>query len=166
MRRRSSSLLPLLAPLFGLLLLGAGSARSQDPGNWNQEYDPHVAALGVAAGYTSGTGLALRWPALPQTMLGVAGGAWGESDDLDWNLGLELHYVLRQVGRTRLFAGPALAFFSDDEDGETDLNLSAGIGLEMLLRSRVSVKIDLGFTYLGDDEKIYPLPQLGVFYYF
>ena len=28
------------------------------------------------------------------------------------------------------------------------------------------LKFDLGFTYLGDDGDVFPLPQLGFFFYF
>jgi hypothetical protein len=155
------------AMLCGLAVLGgvAGGARAQER-NWNQSHDPYIGALGLAAGTTSGAGLAVRWPAFPQTMMGVAGGAWGKSSDLAWNFGVELHYVLRQVGRTRLFLGPAVGFFSDDRDDETNVNASFNIGIETLVRTRTVLKVDVGFTYLGDEETVYPLPQLAVFYYF
>lgn len=162
------SSLPATALVVALLCTGFGVRESlaQEPGNWNQEYDPYIGALGLAVGYTSGTGLAARWPALPQTMLGIAGGAWGKSSDLAWNLGVELHYVLRQVGRTRLFVGPALGLISDAKDDATNVNVSMNIGVEYLLRPRVGVKADVGFTYLGDKETVYPLPQLAMHYYF
>lgn len=156
--------------VLSVLLLcayGAGHrALAEEPGNWNQEYDPYIGALGLAVGYTSGTGLAARWPAFPQTMIGVAGGAWGKSSDLAWNIGVELHYVLRQVGRTRLFVGPAVGVYSDDDDDQTNVNASLNLGVEVLLRPRVAFKADVGFTYLGDEETVYPLPQLAVHYYF
>lgn len=135
-------------------------------GHWNQDYDPHVGAIGLAAGYTSGTGLAVRWPGLPQTMLSVAGGAWGQSDELDWNFGIEAHYILRQAGRTRIFLGPALGAFSDHDADDTNVNVSLNVGIETLIRPRVSLKFDIGFTYLGDDASVYPLPQAAVYYYF
>lgn len=150
-----------------LVLVAAPVATAQeDRGNWNQDYDPHVAAIGLSAGLSSGTGLAVRWPALPQVMMSVAGGAWGDSDDLAWNVGVEAHYILRQVGRVRFFMGPAVAVYSDDEDDENNVNASVGVGLEALLRPRVSAKVDLGFTYLSDDESVYPLPQAAIFFYF
>lgn len=157
--------LVLILACAGVLAI-APRAQAQALGNWNQDYDPYIGALGLAVGYTSGTGLAARWPALPQTMIGVAGGAWGKSSDLAWNVGVELHYVLRQVGRTRLFLGPAVGFISDDEDDDTNVNASFDLGVEVLLRPRVALKADVGFTYLGDEETVYPLPQLALFYYF
>lgn len=156
------------ALLFVLSLLMAVPAAGQvdGRGHWNQEYDPHVAALGLSVGYTSGTGLALRWPAFPQTMMSVSGGAWGQSDDLDWNLGVEAHYVLRQAGRTRVFLGPAVGAYSDHDADDTNVNASFNVGVEVLVQPRVSMKADIGFTYLGDDASVYPLPQLAFYYYF
>ncbi len=147
------------------LIAAAGAAWAQGPrtGHWNQDHDPHVAAIGLSMGYTSGTGLAVRWPAFRHTMLTASGAIWGDDEDLDWNIGLEAHYILRQAGRVRFFAGPAIAQYSDARDSHT--NLSAGVGLEVLVRERVAVKFDLGFTYLGDEDKVYPLPQVGAYFY-
>ena len=76
-----------LALILGLTLLSAPEpAEAQERGNWNQDYDPHVAAVGLGMGFTSGTGLAVRWPALPQTMMSATGGAWGSSEDLRWKV--------------------------------------------------------------------------------
>jgi hypothetical protein len=155
-----------LALIVPLALWPAAVRAEEAPGNWNQSYDPYVAAVGLAAGLTSGSGLAVRWPALPQTMMSVAGGIWGSGDDLAWNVGVEAHLVLRQSGRLRFLAGPALAIYSDDEDDEANVNTSVGIGLEYLIRPRFSLKFDVGFTYLSDGQKVYPLPQAALFFYF
>ena len=149
-----------------LSLLLVTAVEAQPPADFNQDQDPFVASMGLAVGYTSGTGLALRWPILPQVMGGVAGGAWGARDDLAWNLGFEAHYVLRQAGRTRALFGGGVGVYSDDVDETRDVNYSVGVGLEWLWKSRVALKFDIGFTYLGDHEKILPLPQLAMFYYF
>jgi hypothetical protein len=146
--------------------LVASAAAQEDRGSWNQDYDPHVVAIGLAAGMSSGTGLAIRWPAFPQVMMSLTGGALGISDDLAWNVGIEAHYVLRQVGRLRFLAGPAFAIYSDDTDGESNKNASLGVGIEYLVRPRLSAKIDLGFTYLSDRQAVYPLPQAGLYLYF
>jgi hypothetical protein len=157
--------------LLGLALtfvcaIASPTVAQEARGNWNQDYDPHVGAVGLAAGMTSGTGLAFRWPAFPQVMMSVAGGAWGNSDELAWNLGLEAHYVLRQAGRIRFLTGPAIAIYSDGSDGERNKNVSLGVGIEYLLRPRMSLKMDLGFTYLSEQDAVYPLPQAAVFFYF
>ena len=153
--------------LVCLLVALALPARAQDTvGDFNQDYDPYVAALGMAVGYSGGTGLALRWPMLPQIMGGVAGGVWGSSEDLAWNMGFEAHLILRQAGGTRIYVGPAVAFYSDSNEDDTDTNASFSVGIEHLFKPRVALKFDLGFTYLGDDEKVFPMPQIAGFYYF
>jgi opacity protein-like surface antigen len=152
--------------LLSLLSCVAMPVAAQPGGNFNSAADPYFAALGLAGGYTSGVGLALRWPMLPQVMGGIAGGAWGSSDDLAWNLGFEAHYVLRQVRSTRIFFGPGVGLFSDDTDDKKNVNYSLGVGVEYLVRERLAFKADIGFTFLGNDDKVYPLPQVGIFYYF
>lgn len=159
----------MIQRLVFLLLAAAvlpAAAQVDTRGHWNQDYDPHVAALGLSMGYTSGTGLAVRWPAFPQTMMSVSGGVWGQSERLDWNVGVEAHYVLRQAGRTRVFAGPAVGAYSDHDADDTNVNASLNVGVEVLLKPRLSVKGDIGFTYFGDDATIYPLPQIALYYYF
>jgi hypothetical protein len=141
-------------------------AQAPQPSNWNQSYDPYVGAIGLALGYSGGSGLSLRWPALPQTMMSISGAVWGSSDDLTWNVGTELHYVLRQAGRTRFFFGPSVAAYSNDGDQSPDVNAALGVGLELLISSRWAWKVDIGFTYLGGEDKIYPLPQTGLYFYF
>jgi hypothetical protein len=148
------------------LLLAPAAASAQRSPNWNQDHDPYVAAVGLAAGLTSGTGLAMRWPALPQTMATLAGGIWRQNGKSDWNLGLELHLVLRQAVRTRLFVGPALAVYHDGNGGGSNWNVSAGVGFEHLIARRMALKADVGFTRKGDTGDIYPLPQIAAFYYF
>lgn len=135
-------------------------------GDFNDPADPFVAALGLNMGYTSGTGIGVRWPLLPQIMAGAAGGVWGRQGDLAWNSGFELHYVLRQAGSTRVHAGPGFAFYSDGKDDDVDFNASLGIGMEILFGRRTAIKMDLGFTYLGDNGDVFPLPQVAVLYYF
>lgn len=131
--------------------------------DWSQPADPYVGGIGLNLGASSGSGLAVRWPALPQTMFTLTGAAWGKSDGMRWDLGLEAHYVLRQAGSTRLFAGPSFAYY--DLDSHTDWNLGAGVGIEKLLWPRWSLKLDLSFTWLSGEEAVYPLPQVGILYY-
>lgn len=149
------------------LASGVGSpAGAQRQPDWNQARDPYVAAVGLTAGLTSGTGLAVRWPALPQTMAGIAGGIWKQGDASDWNVGFELHLVLRQAYRTRLYIGPGVAAYHDGQDDQTDWNVSFGVGIEYLMRSRVALKADIGFTRKGSSGDILPLPQAGILFYF
>lgn len=139
-------------------------ATAQDTSrDWNQDYDPYYGGVGLNFGASSGVGLAFRWPALPQTMFTATGAAWGKSGQIQWDAGLEAHYILRQAGRTRLFVGPSVAYYQLDGDGT--VNIGAGVGLEYLLWPRWSFKCDMSFTWLGSEEAIYPLPQAGLLFY-
>jgi hypothetical protein len=153
----------ILIVITALALLAAPASAQEDGRDWNQAYDPYVGGLGVTLGASAGSGLSIRWPALPQTMFTATGAAWGKSGELQWDLGLEAHYILRQAGRTRLFVGPSAAFYQTDEN--EDWNIGAGVGLERLLWPRWSLKLDLSFTWLQGEDSIYPLPQVGLIYY-
>ena len=157
---------PLCVVCVAALCLAWTDRAVGERGDFNDSADPFVAAVGLAAGYSSGTGLALRWPALPQTMAMATGGLWGRNQDLAWNVGLELHYVLRQSGSTRVHIGPGAAIYSDNTDDEPDYNLAFGIGTEILFWRRTALKLDFGFTYLGDEGDILPMPQAGILFYF
>jgi hypothetical protein len=144
-------------------LLATGARAQDDARDWNQAYDPYVGGIGLNFGASSGSGLAVRWPALPQTMFTLTGAAWGKSGEIQWDAGLEAHYILRQAGRSRLFAGPSLAFYQ--LDGNKDWNLGAGVGIEYLLWPRWAFKGDVSFTWMSGENSIYPLPQVGLIYY-
>ena len=147
-----------------IVVISATVASAQGGGrDWSQSRDPYVGGVGLNFGASSGGGLAFRWPALPQTMFTVTGAAWGKSDEIQWDLGLEAHYILRQAGATRLFVGPSAAFFQFDD--HSDWNLGAGVGIEYLLWPRWAFKVDLSFTWLSGEDAIYPLPQAGLIYY-
>jgi len=155
---RNSILAAVLVALF------AGTACAQDDGrDWNQPYDPYVGALGLGVGASSGSGLAIRWPAFPQIMCTATGAAWGKSGEIQWDMGLSAHYILRQAGKSRLFVGPSTAIYQ--LDGERDWNLGAGVGIEYLLWPRWSLQLDLSFTWLSGEDAVYLLPQAGLLFY-
>ncbi len=154
--------------LLGFLVVGP-AARASGDFDWNQAGDPYVAAIGLQAGWATGTGLSVRWPFLPQTMMSVNGGLWRKDNSTDWNLGVELHLVLRQEGRVRLYVGPAVAVIHDGPGGakgDEHWNGSLGVGIEYLLLRRLALKGDLGFVYRSESGDILPLPQGGILFYF
>lgn len=147
-----------------IVLLMSADARAQGDGrDWNQVHDPYVGGIGVSAGASSGSGLSVRWPALPQTMFTLTGAVWGKSGEIQWNAGVEAHYILRQSGRTRFYVGPSMAYYQ--MNGNEDWNIGAGVGVERLLWPRWALKLDLTFTWMSGEEAIYPLPQAGLIFY-
>lgn len=161
---------PLLVCLFlGLLALSTLEARpcaAQGRFDWNQPGDPYVASIGFQAGWSTGTGLSLRWPILRQFMMSVTGAVYRKDGNTRWNLGGELHLVLRQQGRVRLYAGPSLAAIEGGDSGDPHWNAALAVGIEYLLLERLALKGDLGFVYRGKADEILPLPQGGLYFYF
>ena len=154
----------MLLTLVCLVALGVIPAHAQMDGrDFSQARDPYIGGIGVNFGASSGSGLALRWPAFPQTMCTLTGAAWGKSGEVQWDLGLEAHYILRQAGASRLFVGPSAAFYQFDD--HSDWNVGAGVGVEKLMWSRWVLKVDLSFTWLSGEDAVYPLPQVGLLYY-
>lgn len=157
--------------LLGLLLLvcllaEAAPALAQSKYDWNQDDDRYVAAIGLQAGWASGSGLSVRWPLLPQIMSTITGAVFRKDGNTQWNVGLELHLVLRQQGRVRLYTGPAAAVIDTNEAEDPRWNVSWAVGLEYLLLERLAIKADVGFVYRSQDDEILPLPQGGLFFYF
>jgi len=136
------------------------------PPDWNQPDDPLVGALGLHAGKIGGTGLAFRGPlAVWYLQWQVAGGIWNTGDDKRHDVGLEIDFLLRQDPRLRLFLAGGVGYYyhkhrQDRVDGtpgwDTDKTVNAGfgVGVEYLLSSRWSLKIDADFTYEGADDAI------------
>jgi len=167
-----------LALVFALLILlpSLASAKSSKIRDWNDAQDPMQSAIGLHYGKMGGNGLSFRVPVEWWLYVQVGGGIWYNSDDERHNLGLELHYVLRQDDRLRLFLGTGLGYFhhaelksrsGDNEKWETtnNTNFGAGVGLEYLLGVRWALQFELDFVHTGENGDIKVAPQLGVHYY-
>jgi hypothetical protein len=144
--------------------------------DWNRTDDAMAYAVGLHVGKTGGTGLAFVIPANWFVHVQTTGGVWNTEGDHRYNVGLEIHYLLRQDPKLRLYLVAGGAYYSHDKqvnrtDGTQgwDLDKSAnagfGVGVERLVGDRWAVKADLDFTYEGDDGDIRPWPQLGLFFY-
>ena len=166
-----TSCLILLAA--GLLCASAGAVRAQDyPGlDWNQTGDTLASAVGLHYGHMGGQGLAFNVPLKWYLYLQGAGGIWHVSDDKRHNLGLSLHYLLRQDQRIRLYLTSGLGYFyhkevmDDGWDTEENWNSGAGIGIEFLQGKRWSWQADVAFIHESEDGDIKLFPQVGLFYY-
>jgi hypothetical protein len=144
--------------------------------DWNNTEDPMVYAVGLHAGKIGGTGLAFVIPATWFLQTQVAGGIWNTQDSHRYNVGLEFHYLLRQDPKLRLFLVAGAAYSSHDQrvtrpdatrgwDLDKSTSAGFGVGVERLIGDRWAVKLDLDFTYDGDDGDVRPWPQAGVFFY-
>jgi hypothetical protein len=144
--------------------------------DWNRTDDSLTYAVGLHAGKIGGTGLAFIVPANWFVHVQMTGGIWRTEADHRYNLGVELHYLLRQDPKLRLYLVTGVAYYSHDkkreilgggEDWALDKSTNAGfgVGIERLIGDRIAVKADLDFTYEGDSGDIRPWPQLGLFFY-
>lgn len=166
MRRRASRAVALASALLALFLVESSPCAAQSKYDWNQPGDPYVAAIGLQAGWATGTGLSVRWPAFRQIMMGVTGAVYRKDDQTRWNLGVEFNLVLRQQGRVRLYTGPAFAIVESGDPDDPHWNASYAVGVEYLLWERVALKGDIGFVYRSEKDELLPLPQGGIFFYF
>lgn len=151
----------------------AGASAVKD---WNRTDDAMTHAVGLHAGKIGGTGLAFVVPATWYVQVQVAGGIWNNHDDHRYNLGAEVHWLLRQDPVLRLYLVTGVGYYAHDQrvvhdDGSDDWNLDKslnagfGVGVERLIGDRWALKADLDFTYEGKDDDIQPWPQVGLLFY-
>ena len=144
--------------------------------DWNRNSDTLEGALGLHYGKLGGHGLAFRIPIKWYLYFQTAGGIWHTGDRKRHNVGAELHYILRQDSRTRIFLAGGAAYFYDDEkvssSGGVDVwqtsdnwNVGLGVGMEFLKGRRWSFQGELDFVRDGSNDNITIAPQAGIYYY-
>lgn len=169
-----------LAILATAAVLSAPSAADAafrgDGRDWNRGGDTLTGAVGLHYGKIGGTGLSFRLPVEWFLYAQAAGGIWHTGDDQRHNLGLQLHYLLRQDSHLRLFTAVGTAFYYHREktgtgpDGDifradTDWNYGAGVGIEVLQGARWAWLLEMDFVHEERTGNTTVSPQLGVSYY-
>ena len=165
--------LPLVLAMCLLGILDTDTLAQSGPlPDWNRENDTLEGALGLHAGNVGGHGLSFRVPLKWYLYGQISGGVWSDSDDRYRNFGLQLHYLLRQDDRLRLFLSGGLGNFYHDEKTGPDQwedanhwNTGAGVGIEFLQGVRWSWLAELDFVHEGEDDQVKVFPQLGIYYY-
>lgn len=177
-RFRRSNLAGLLLTML-LLAAAAGPAHAAAQGDgrdWNRGGDTLTGAVGLHYGKIGGTGLSFRVPLQWFLYAQVAGGVWHTSDDQRHNLGVQLHYLLRQDAHLRLFTGVGLANYYHREKTGTDVNgdifvkdndwnYGAGVGIEVLQGPRWSWLLELDFVHEERTGNTTVSPQAGLSFY-
>lgn len=162
-----------------MLSAAAGSAHAEPQGDgrdWNRGGDTLTGAVGLHCGKIGGTGLSFRLPLQWFLYAQVAGGIWHTGDNQRHNLGLQLHYLLRQDSHLRLFTGVGVANYYHREktgtspagdifDKEAGWNYGAGVGIEVLQGPRWSWLAELDFVHEDLTGNTTVLPQAGLSYY-
>ncbi|MBK8166726.1 MAG: hypothetical protein IPK64_12355 [bacterium] len=163
--------LVVLAPMSSALAAARGDGR-----DWNRGGDTLGGAVGLHIGKIGGTGLAFRLPLEWFLYAQVAGGIWHTGDDQRHNLGLQVHYLLRQDSRLRLFTAVGTGFYYHREKtgvgpegdifvADTDWNYGAGIGIEVLQGPRWAWLLEFDFVHEERTGDTTVSPQVGLSYY-
>ena len=160
---------------IALIAGGLTAAPANAAPDWNRLDDPMMGGIGLHMGKLGGAGLAIKYPLAWYLQLQAAGGVWRQGDTRWHNLGFELHYILRQDDRLRLFLLGGAGYWHDEDrkdgpggeywDADSHWNLGFGVGAERLMGDRWAVKADVDFTYQGDDDSITIWPQAGIMFY-
>jgi hypothetical protein len=157
-----------------LLTAAAGAAHAVPQGDgrdWNRGGDTLTGAVGLHCGKIGGTGLSFRLPLQWFLYAQVAGGIWHTGDNQRHNLGLQLHYLLRQDSHLRLFTGVGVAnYYHREKTGDIFVkdagwNYGAGVGIEVLQGPRWSWLAELDFVHEERTGNITVSPQAGLSYY-
>ena len=163
---------PVAVALLSLVLVAPGSAAP----DWNRLDDTLEGGIGLHAGWIGGTGLAFKYPLKWWLQLQTAGGIWHTEKNQRHNVGFEVHYILRQDPRLRVYLLAGLGYYHHRKRGpdvegmeswsrNTAWNTGFGAGIERLMGERWSFKVDLNFTHRQGKESIVPWPQAGIFFY-
>jgi hypothetical protein len=170
--RNLISLAMAVALLTGALTFNPGIAAAQSTKDWNDPVDTLEGGIGLHYGILGGHGLSFRLPISWYLYFQAAGGILHTGDHKQHNVGFQLHYLLRQDQRLRIYVGGGAGYFYDSQENqaeawETDKNWNygAGVGLEYLLGKRVGIQFDGDFAKHGDSGDITVIAQAGIHYY-
>jgi hypothetical protein len=134
-------------------------------------------AVGLNVGLLSGAGLAARasWPA------GWAGqfaffalSVPGEKYGTHFNLGGELQYAFNRNRSGRLYSLLGMGYYDTSYQdtafsGNAIANpfrIGLGIGYEYFTTSNFVISLSGAITYFPTTSEFFPIPELGMFYYF
>lgn len=170
--RKSGTTLVAVALIMAALFFTASGASAQGAPDWNDTVDTLAGGIGLHYGQLGGHGLSFRLPIEWFLYFQVSGGILHTSDHKQHNVGFQLHYLLRQDQRTRIFLAAGAGYFYDEEKIQADTwekdknwNVGAGVGMEYLMGRRWSLQVEADFAYLGDSGDIKVVPQAGIYYY-
>lgn len=165
----------MTAVLMALVFLVVGPAAFAQEGSirdWNDSVDTLEGGIGLHYGKLGGHGLSFRLPIRWFLYFQVSGGILHTADHKQHNVGFQLHYLLRQDQRTRIFLAAGTGYFFDEKriqgndwDKDKNWNVGAGVGIEFLMGKRWSLQIEGDFAHLGDSGDIKVIPQAGIYYY-
>lgn len=126
--------------------------------------------VGLQAGLLSGIGLGVRYHPVGRFAAQLVGGGIKLKDNFNASFGLEGQFDLDVMDQSRLYAMLGFGYYTNGADDSTKLvdplRIGAGIGYEWAISTKMVFYGSLNFTYFLDSGDFWPLPQLGIFYYF
>ncbi|MBI5647158.1 MAG: hypothetical protein HY962_09530 [Ignavibacteriae bacterium] len=161
-----------LAAIVAFLMLAPFvSAQTSDPGtaDANPFATKDLWAAGVHAGFLSGMGLSARFHPQGRFAVQLTGGGFKSGKVSTYSFGLEGQFDFDNVGRSRFYGylGTGLYSWKDNGTEKLDGEWRAGIGLayEWEVSKKLIFCANGAITYFSDGS-VYPMPQIGLFYYF
>jgi hypothetical protein len=126
--------------------------------------------VGVHAGLLSGIGLGVRFHPVGRLSAQLVGGGIKIDENFYASIGTEGQFDLDVMEGSRLYALLGFGWYQDtkddDAEGDNPLRLGAGIGYEWAVSSKMVFLGSLNFTYFLKSGDFWPMPQIGIFYYF
>lgn len=160
--------LSLLSTIVLMFASGETNAQVVMPSNQSTSIRQNVFGLGFFGGASGGFGLSFRHHLPSPLSYQITGGIIKVDDKLRSDIGVEVHYDLARGSGTRFFvAGGFAYYYSGDGKNEMKAPTRGGLGLggEWVMSGGLHFLAEGMFTFFSDGN-IFPLPQIGFFYYF
>lgn len=153
-----------------LVAVATSSAASQVvmPRGQTTSIRENVFGLGFFGGASGGLGLSFRHHLPSPLSYQITGGIIKVNEKLRSDIGVEVHYDLARSSGARFFVAGGFAYYYSGKDGnEMKAPTRGGLGLggEWVMSSGLHFLAEGMFTFFSDGT-IFPLPQVGFYYYF
>ena len=126
--------------------------------------------VGLQTGLLSGIGLGVRYHPRGRFAAQFVGGGIKLKDNFNASFGLEGQFDLDVMDESRLYALLGFGFYTNGADDDSKLKdplrIGVGVGYEWAISTKMVFYGSLNFTYYLDSGDFWPLPQVGIFYYF
>ncbi len=131
-------------------------------------------AVGLNAGLLSGAGIGARMSFPGGLAAQTSFFATSFGDYFHFNIGGEVQYAFDRNADGRLYSLLGVGFYSSRSDDETKpgnrianpFRAGLGVGYEWFTTRSLVVSISGALTYFPSTGEVYPLPELGMYYYF
>lgn len=167
LRLRTRNLLAIVVLMVAPVVLI--NAQVIMPSSQSTSIHQNVFGLGFFGGASGGLGLSFRHHLPSPLSYQITGGIIKTDGKLRSDIGIEVHYDLARGSGTRFFVAGGFAYYYSGKDGNNELSSPTrgglGLGGEWVMSGGLHFLAEGMFTFFSDGN-IFPLPQMGFFYYF